>query len=100
MTVERFVRRAVGLVVHNWPLKLAAIVLATLLYAGLVASQDSSTIQGPVTVTVQNQPPATVITNQLRDVESIRYIAPAGSPAAAARRLPGDDRPHQREARR
>ena len=79
MTVERLIRRAVGLVVHNWPLKLAAIVLATLLYAGLVASQDSSTIQGPVTVTVQNQPPDTVITNQLRDVDSIRYIAPAGS---------------------
>ena len=88
MTVERFVRRAVGLVVHNWPLKLAAIVLATLLYAGLVASQDSSTIQGPVTVTVQNQPADTVITNQLRDVEAIRYIAPAGS----QRPRPGDFR--------
>jgi hypothetical protein len=100
VTVERFIRRAVGLVVHNWPLKLAAIVLATLLYAGLVASQDSSTIQGPVTVTVQNQPPDTVITNQLRDVDSIRYIAPAGSQRPRARRLPGDDRPHQRQARR
>ena len=41
------VRRAVGVVVHNWPLKLAAIALATLLYAGLVASQDSSTFPGP-----------------------------------------------------
>ena len=79
MTLDRVLRRAVGLVVHNWPLKLAAIVLATLLYAGLVASQDSSVIQGPITVTVQNQPPATRVTNQLRDVEAIRYIAPAGS---------------------
>jgi YbbR domain-containing protein len=79
VTFEHLVRRAVGLVVHNWPLKLAAIVLATLLYAGLVASQDSSTIQGPVTVTPQNKPVDTVITNPLRDVESIRYIAPAGS---------------------
>jgi YbbR domain-containing protein len=79
VTFEHLARRAVGLVVHNWPLKLAAVVLATLLYAGLVASQDSSTIQGPVPVTTQNVPPETVVTNPLRDVESIRYIAPAGS---------------------
>jgi YbbR domain-containing protein len=79
VTFEHLARRAVGLVVHNWPLKLAAIVLATLLYAGLVASQDSSTIQGPVTVTPLNQPAETLVTNPLRDVESIRYIAPAGS---------------------
>ena len=72
MTFDRALRRAVGLVVHNWPLKVAAVVLATLLYAGLVASQDSSVIQGPIVVTVQNQPPRTVITNQLRDVDSIR----------------------------
>jgi YbbR domain-containing protein len=88
VTVERIVRRAVRLVVHNWPLKLAAIVLATLLYAGLVASQDSSVIQGPITVTVLNQPPDTVITNQLRDVDAIRYIAPSGS----QRPRPGDFR--------
>ena len=88
MTLDHLARRAVGLVVHNWPLKLAAIVLATLLYAGLVASQDSSTIQGPVTVTVLNKPADTVTTNQLRDVESIRYIAPADS----QRPRPGDFR--------
>ena len=66
-----------GLIVHNWPLKLAAIALATLLYAGLVASQDSITFPGPVPVTAINQPPGTVVTNDLRDVEQIRYIAPA-----------------------
>jgi YbbR domain-containing protein len=52
-------------------------VLATLLYAGLVASQDSATYPGPITVTPVNQPAGSVITNQLRDVEEIRYIAPA-----------------------
>lgn len=78
MNVERGLRRGVGFVVHNWPLKLAAVALATLLYAGLVASQDSSTIQGPITI-LTNPPPGTVITNQLRDVESIRYLASAGS---------------------
>jgi YbbR domain-containing protein len=79
MKPQRALRRAVGVVTHNWPLKLAAIGLATLLYAGLVASQDASTIQGPITVTDQNRPPGTVITNELRDVDSIRYLAPAGS---------------------
>ena len=79
MNLGRAIRRGVRFVVHNWPLKLAAIALATLLYAGLVASQDSSTFPGPVTVVAQNQPADTVITNQLRDVESIRYLAPAGA---------------------
>jgi len=79
MKAPRFLRRAIGVVTHNWPLKLAAIGLATFLYAGLVASQDASTIQGPITVTDQNRPPGTIITNQLRDVDSIRYLAPAGS---------------------
>ena len=79
MKVQRALRRAIGVVTHNWPLKLAAIGLATFLYAGLVASQDASTIQGPITVTDQNRPPGTVITNTLRDVDSIRYLAPAGS---------------------
>ncbi|HEX5826308.1 MAG TPA: CdaR family protein [Candidatus Limnocylindrales bacterium] len=78
MNVGRGVDRAVGFVVHNWPLKVAAIALATLLYAGLVASQDASNVQGPITIET-NPPPGTVITNLVRDVESIRYIAPAGS---------------------
>lgn len=79
MNANRAARRIVGFVIHNWPLKLAAIILATLLYAGLVASQDASTIQGPITVVDQNRPPDTVITNQLRDVDSIRYLAAPGA---------------------
>jgi YbbR domain-containing protein len=70
-------RRLVRIIVHNWPLKLAAVVLATLLYAGLVASQDSNTYPGPIEVFPVEQPADTVVTNQLRDVEQIRYIAPA-----------------------
>ena len=77
--------RAARIIVHNWPLKLAAIGLATFLYAGLVASQDASTIQGPITVTDQNRPPGTIITNQLRDVDSIRFLnAPAAEQSPAA----------------
>jgi YbbR domain-containing protein len=73
----RAARRLARLVTHNWPLKLAALILATLLYAGLVASQDSITFSGPITVTPVNRPAGSVITNELHDVEEIRYIAPA-----------------------
>ncbi len=76
MSLGSRIRRAVRFVVHNWPLKLAAIVLATLLYAGLVASQDSSVMPGPVPVTAINKPDGTVVTNDLRDLDQIRYIAP------------------------
>jgi YbbR domain-containing protein len=78
VNVRRTARRAAGFVTHNWPLKVAAIVLATLLYAGLVATQDSSVYPGPIVVTPVNYPSSeTVVTNQLQDVEQVRYIAPA-----------------------
>jgi YbbR domain-containing protein len=77
VNVRRAARRVARGIVHNWPLKLAAIALATLLYAGLVASQDSSTFTGPIPVLPENQPPDTKVTNTLRDVEQIQYIAPA-----------------------
>lgn len=77
MSARRAVRLLVGAIVHNWPLKVAAVVLATLLYVGLVASQDSVTYPGPIPVTPVHQPAGTVITNQLRTVDEVRYIAPA-----------------------
>ncbi len=77
---RRTLRRAAAFVVHNWPLKLAAIVVATMLYFG-VASGDSSTYPGPIRITPVNQPAGTVITNanELKDVEQVRYLAPAGA---------------------
>jgi YbbR domain-containing protein len=77
-------RRTARTIVHNWPLKLAAILLATLLYAGLVASQDSSTFPGQVPVTAVNVPAGTLVTNDLRDVEEIRYLAPLDVPRLRA----------------
>ncbi|HYO43360.1 MAG TPA: CdaR family protein [Candidatus Limnocylindrales bacterium] len=77
MNTGRAARRLGRLIVHNWPLKLAAVAVATLLYAGLVASQDSDTFPGLVKVTPVNQPADTVITQTIRDVDQIRYIAPA-----------------------
>lgn len=77
MNVGRTTRRFAAFLIHNWPLKLAAVVLATVLYAGLVASRDSDTYPGPIEVAAVNQPSGTVVTNQLRPVEQVRYIAPA-----------------------
>ena len=39
---------------------------------------------GPITVRPINQPADTVVTNELRDVDQIRYIAPADAGACAA----------------
>jgi YbbR domain-containing protein len=76
------VRRAVGFVVHNWPLKLAAVVLATLLYAGLVLSQNAQAWRGRVPIIPLRQPASAVLLTTLPDVTSIRYFAP---PDAASR---------------
>ena len=77
MTARRLARRVLGAIFHNWPLKLAAIVLAALLYVGLVATQDSTTLTGPLAVLAVNVPSDTVVTNQLRPVDEVRYVAPA-----------------------
>ncbi len=77
MSVRRPARRVVGLLVHNWPLKVGAVVLASLLYVGLVAMQDSRTFAGPIPVLAVNVPTDTMVTNQLRALDDIRYVAPA-----------------------
>ncbi|HEY5629865.1 MAG TPA: CdaR family protein [Candidatus Limnocylindrales bacterium] len=77
MNARRLGRRVVGVFVHNWPLKVAAIVLAALLYVGLVATQDSATFPGPIQVT-DNPPTGTLVVNSpLRPVDEVRYIAPS-----------------------
>jgi YbbR domain-containing protein len=69
------VRRVVGFVFHNWPLKLAAILLATLLYAGLIVSASAETFQGRIPIQVLNQPGNAFIIGNLDDVTAIRYLA-------------------------
>ena len=68
-------RRIVGFVFHNWPLKLAAILLATLLYAGLIVSASAETFQGRIPIQVLNQPANAFIIGNLDDVTAIRYLA-------------------------
>jgi YbbR domain-containing protein len=73
------VNRALALVVHNWPLKLAALALASLLYVGVVLTQDVQRWTNRVPITPQNlAPDAVLISITPSEVTEIRYLAPAG----------------------
>lgn len=72
-------RRLLGRIVHNWPLKLAAVGLATLMYGGLALSQNTQTYQGVIPVRYINEPPDTVVfPSTPPPVTQIRYFAPSG----------------------
>ena len=78
-------RRIVGIIVHNWPLKLAAIGLATLMYGGLALSQNTQTFQGVVPVRYANEPEDTVVLPSTpRPVTEVRYFAPSGVQVATS----------------
>lgn len=68
-------RQAIAFVFRNWPLKLAAIVLASLLYAGLIVSASAETFQGRIPIQLLNQPPDTFVLGDIADVTSVRYLA-------------------------
>jgi YbbR domain-containing protein len=68
--------RAFRFVSHNWPLKLAAIGLATLLYAGLVVSQTTRDFPGNVPIGIENPPADVIVLSPLGAVTRIRYVAP------------------------
>ncbi len=69
-------RAGFAFVVRNWPLKLAAIVLAIVLYAGIVVSQNARTWPGRLPIEAVNQPTTAYVIGTLPDVTSIRYFAP------------------------
>lgn len=70
--------RALGILIHNWPLKLAAVGLATLLYGGLVLSNSSDTLTGVVRVDPRDEPTGTYLLTTIRPVTEIRYFSPSG----------------------
>jgi YbbR domain-containing protein len=72
------VTRVIGVLVHNWPLKLAALGLATLLYGGLVFSQSTRPFDGVIPIEVRNQPRDTFLLTIPEPVTTIRYFAPSG----------------------
>lgn len=68
--------RALGLVVHNWPLKVGALALATLLYAGLVVSSSAKLFEGSVPIEAVGATGDVTILSALGAVREIRYLAP------------------------
>ena len=72
--------RIVALLIHNWPLKLAAIGLATLLYGGLVFSQSTRTLSDVVIpIDTIGQPEDSFLLTVIDPVTEIRYFAPSGT---------------------
>lgn len=69
--------RLVGLLTHNWPLKIGAIVFGVLLYGGLVLSQNARVWPGRVPIEAVGQPAGAFLLESLGDVTSIRFYAPA-----------------------
>ncbi len=76
--------RILRLVVHNWPLKLAAAGLATLLYGGLVLSESASTLPVSIPITPVGQPSDTFILEDLPPVTEVRYVSPSGARAISS----------------
>jgi len=70
------VRRALDFLLRNWPLKLGAILLATVLYSGLVLAQNVRTWTGQVPVDAIRPPAGATLISELEPVTVIRYRAP------------------------
>ena len=68
--------RAVAFLVRNWPLKLGAVGLATVLYAGLVVSQNAQTWSGQVPIQPIGQPSGVFLLDNPGAVTFIRLYAP------------------------
>ena len=72
-------RRAIAFLVRNWPLKLAAVVLATVLYSGFVLTQNTRQLDSlsiPIRPSASGQPAKLVLLTNLTDVTRVRYYVP------------------------
>lgn len=72
--------RAVAFLVHNWPLKLAAVFLAALLYGVLVVTQSTQArndLRIPILRT--NEPANVILLSPLGDVTQVRFFIPDDS---------------------
>ncbi len=68
--------RAVRVIVHNWPLKLGAVALATLLYGGLLVSSSAQPFDGAVPIEATGLSSDVTILSDLGAVRRIRYFTP------------------------
>lgn len=69
-------RRVADFIVRNWPLKLAAILLATVLYSGLVLGQNVRTWTGTLPIVTVRPAANAVLLSELDPVTQVRYRAP------------------------
>ena len=69
-------RRLLDFLLRNWPLKLAAIGLAVVLYAGVTLSGNKRTWPGAVAIEVLDPPPGAAVLDLPGSVTMIRYRAP------------------------
>lgn len=78
--------RLLRFIVHNWPLKLAAVALATLLYAGLIVSANAQSVGVGIPINARNPPPNTITIGSLGEVTEIRYFVgdPTNVPITSA----------------
>jgi YbbR domain-containing protein len=76
--------KVVRFIVHNWPLKIGAVVLASMLYVGMVYLQTSAQWPGSVAIDPVNQPAGAYLVSPLQEVSSIRYIAQPNVPISRA----------------
>jgi YbbR domain-containing protein len=70
------VRSVLDFLLRNWPLRLAAIGLATVLYAGVALSGNTRTWPGQVPIEVLNPPAGGSLLELPGSVSNIRYRAP------------------------
>lgn len=75
--------RVLRLLFHNWPLKLAAIVLATMLYSAFVLSQSSQELPSSLAI-VPTLPPNAVLRAPLPQVTRISYLTLGDASARAS----------------
>jgi YbbR domain-containing protein len=70
------VRRWFDLILADWPLKLGAIGLATVLYIGISLAQNERTWPGQVPIEVLDPPPGGAVLDLPGTVSDVRYRAP------------------------
>jgi YbbR domain-containing protein len=70
------VRRLSNFLLRNWPLKLGAVAFATVLYSGLVLSQNVRVWTGTLPVDAIRPPAGATLLSDLDPVTTIRYRAP------------------------
>ncbi len=68
-------RRLLGFIFRNWPLKLGAVGLAALLYGGLILTAAGATYNGSIAIMALHQPASVFLMGKIPDVASIRYIS-------------------------